>query len=134
MKSTRGILTLLFVLCLWPGLVHAQWLAMPAPAFDPHAGWNPYPGFPGGGWGGQVPQPPPMPPQVPGFSRTECVNFDFHGLAPSALLKLRITRTAAPLRKVLYQRALFVMKFETDQMVKNTANWVRLQIEQLPRA
>ena len=110
---------------------HAQLLYFPpqgmppgwgSPIFQP--GWHPAPG-----WG--YPQQPPQAPYIPGFSRAECVNFDFHGVRPSAMLKIRIERTDPYNRKVLYQRALFVLKFETDPLIKGTADWMRLQIESI---
>ena len=83
------------------------------------------PGFPGG-------QPLPPPQQfIPGFSRPEAINFDFHGVRPSAELKLRIQRTDPAVRKVLYQRALFTLKFESDELAKATADWVRTEIEHI---
>lgn len=129
--------------------VRAQF-AMAPPAFDPNVmpaayggyasgygygynGYNGYPGyFPGQGqWGGQPQQPPA--PYLPGFSRPECINFEFSGLRPSAALKLRILRTRPQDRKVLYQRALFVMKHGDDALAKATADWVRQQIEAIPQ-
>lgn len=73
----------------------------------------------------------PQPPYLPGYSREECINFDFHQ-RPSADIKLRITRTAPADRKVLYQRALYTMKFDTDVPAKETADWVRQEIEHIP--
>lgn len=94
-------------------------------------GYNGFPGFnPGGGWGPQPQQPPA--PYLPGISRAEAINFEFTCLRPSAALKLRITRTSPDVRKVLYQRALFVMKHDTDNMARATADWVRQQIEAIP--
>lgn len=102
------------------------------PGYGYQPGFNGFPGFnPGGGWG-QQPQQPPAP-YLPGISRAEAINFEFTCLRPSAALKLRITRTAPEVRKVLYQRALFVMKHDTDNMARATADWVRQQIEAMPQ-
>lgn len=147
MKYPSVFLGVVLVLAFACADARAQGFPMAPPAFDPNVyghggffggggfgyGWNPYPGFPGGGWGGQ-PQPaqPPAPPYIPGFTRAQCINFAFHGVRPSAALKLSIIRTTPANRKVLYQRALFVMKHETDALAKATADWVRQQIEAIP--
>jgi hypothetical protein len=160
MKQLSAFLRLALVVTLTCAPVRAQF-AMAPPAFDPNvyggyaqgygygyggfngyngynpnAGYNGNNGFPGyfpgnGGQWGQ-PQHPPAP-YFPGFSRAECINFEFSGLRPSAELKLRITRTNPKDRKVLYQRALFVMKHDDDALAKATADWVRQQIEAIPQ-
>lgn len=141
MKYLRAVLLMALAFSLSGAGARAQLLPMPPPAFDPNVmygygggyggSWNPYPGYPGGGWGGQPP-PHPAPPYLAGFTRAQCINFEFRGVRPSAELKLRIVRTAPANRTVLYQRALFVLKYETDAPARATANWVRLQIEALP--
>ena len=83
--------------------------------------------LPGGGYQ----QLPPQQAPAPGFTRAECVDFDFHGRRPSAELKLRIQRTPPENRHVLYQRALYTLKFDTDVLAKGTADWVRTEIEHL---
>lgn len=144
MKYSRVVFVMLLGLALSCAPARAQLFPMAPPAFDPNAygfggfggfghGYNP--GYPGGGWNGQPQQPPqpPSPPPIHGLSRAQCINFEFQDVRPSAALKLRIIRTAPATRKILYQRALFVMKHDTDALAKATANWVRLQIEAIPQ-
>lgn len=139
MTFARRILVIACLLAL-PALGRAQWLMPPwqqplfnrpfyPPAYQPYHpanAFNPYNPY----------QPPPRPPEpVAGpLSRGECINFDFAETSPSAFLQLRIERTSPENRKVLQQRALFVLKFDTHPLALGTARWVAEQVARLPIA
>lgn len=128
MTVARRILVLACLLTL-PALARAQWMMPPPWTFHPgygYQGYNPYNPY----------QPAPRPPEPVAMplSRGECINFDFAVTSPSAFLKLRIERTTPENRKVLQQRALFILKFDTHPLALGTARWVAEQVARLPIA
>jgi hypothetical protein len=115
---------------LAPSVASAQWLGMPpwSPMMPPpffNGPMFPRPYYP------PFPAQPPIPPEPVArpLSRHECINFAFAAHRPSAFLKLRIERSTPDNRKVLRQRALFVLKFDTDPLARGTARWVFGQLE-----
>lgn len=137
MTAARRFIALACLLAL-PALARAQWL-MPPWASRPiyPAAYQPY--HPGNAFNPYNPYNPYQPPHPPEpvarpLSRAECINFDFAVTSPSAFLKLRIERTTPENRKVLQQRALFILKFDTHPLALGTARWVAEQVARLPIA
>lgn len=127
MISPRTASLVLALALALPALASAQWLGLPP--------WQPLPPpvFTGpivAPFYPPYPAQPPIPPEpvARALSRAECINFDFAAQRPSAFLKLRIERTSPDNRKVLRQRTLFVLKFDSDPLARGTARWVFTQL------